>query len=570
MSKEILKELHEIKQSFTEDQKKAYSHAMMGENLFISGGPGTGKSFLTRALIKGMECVGKSILIMAPTGIAAINVHGTTIHRALGIGRGEIIKENSLSIRAKKCPLLDQADVVIIDEISMVRRDLFEFVAKCIHASEKRTGKRLQLILVGDFFQLPPVMLPESKELLERYYGAPVGRGYCFTSKEWSTFCFTTVVLTETVRQKDSEFIAALNKLRVGDMSCLAYLNTLPEEDARFPYLVSMNEQAEKINNEKVKELGKRYTCGPHVFEMESEGTVKPSDLIVPEKISLYPGARVMMVINDPAGKYQNGSCGTVAAIYKGGYIEVNFDNGRKKVRIEPYTWKVTRSVVTEGGSITQEECGSYTQIPLKLAYAITIHKSQGQTYDAVNIDPNCWEAAQLYVALSRVRTPTGVHLMKRIRPSAVIVDQSVVRFYKGLGSTDDCHQEEMEPVMALEETKEPEGNSSDGKIDNRPVMDKEEKKPRVGRPSPFTEGTKRIRVGADSADYIQEICKKQAVEGGKIRLLPDELDICISDAIEGGIDFSTITFMAVPLELEGKFRREIKNYEKKIDNRSK
>lgn len=564
MSEEVLKELEGIRQTFTESQKEAYELAMKGWNLFLTGGPGTGKSFLTKALIKGFESMGKSVLVMAPTGIAAVNIGGTTIHRALGLKRGEIIKEGSSGIRGKKCPLLDSADVVIIDEISMVRRDLFEYVSKCIYSTYRRLNKKIQLIVVGDFFQLPPVMTPESKELLERYYKPPIGRAYCFTSGEWAFADFKPIELKEYVRQKDKEFITALNQLRLGDRICIKYLNSLPGMDDRFPYLVSTNNQAEMINKRKIEELRQRYNQGPHIFEMECEGKVKDSDLVVPREIGLYPGARIMTVINDPMGRYQNGSCGTVANIYTNGYVDVHLDNGKRNVRIKPYTWKVSQSVVDDDGKIEQEECGSYTQIPLKLAYAITIHKSQGQTYDAVNIDPDCWEAAQLYVALSRVKTPQGVHLMRPINRSAVIVDRSVVDFYKDLSYRTTAEIEEAEPEVL--QVKEPEVMEVKKETKEKDVSNKKEKQSRVGRPSVFEGKTKVIRIEAESADYIQSICKKKATEGGKIRWLPEDLDICVSDALSNNVDFSKVTFMMVPLELEGQFRREIKKYEKRSD----
>lgn len=560
-----LKELDEMRNSFTESQKRAYSMAMMGESLFLTGGPGTGKSFLTRALITMFEAAGKSVLILAPTGIAAVNIGGTTIHRGLGLKSAEVITEGKkgLEIRARKCPLLDKADVVFVDEISMARRDLFEMLVKCIRLSERCTGKHMQVILVGDFLQLPPVIVKESKELLERYYGSSVGRGYCFHSKEWEELDLTEVALTEPVRQKDPEFINALNQLRAGDAACLSYFNSLSGEDTSLSYLVTTNPEADEINRRKIEELGTRLKCQPKRYQMYVEGKVRKSDMSVPESIELYPGARVMMTVNHPVGRYQNGSCGVVTGFGSSGdvpFVNVCLDGVKKDIRVEPVTWKVTKAVIDEEGKIAQEECGSYTQFPMKLAYAITIHKSQGATFDAVNIDTRCWEASQLYVALSRVRSPKGIHLMEKIKPSSIIVDKSVVNFYKRINGEDIIPQKE-ETIEGIDDTeiKIACDKKDVGQKTNK--GDTVSKKRAVGRPTPFAEGTKRIRVGADSADYIQDICKRQALEGGKIRLIPDELDICITDALKQGINLDDVTFMAIPLEMEGIIRRELKKY---------
>lgn len=193
---------------FTSDQSKAFDLALGGENLFITGGAGTGKTFLLQKVIQTLARLGKQVVICAPTGTAAIKVGGVTINRVFSLLAGPCINEKSMSLTVHCPATIKKADVVIIDEVSMCRMDMMDSIQKSIEKAEKQTKRHIQVIVVGDFFQLPPVINEDRGErtLLEKYYKRPIGRGYAFTGDGWNKFGFTSVVLTQIVRQKDREF----------------------------------------------------------------------------------------------------------------------------------------------------------------------------------------------------------------------------------------------------------------------------------------------------------------------------------------------------------------------------
>lgn len=414
---------------FTNDQEKAYELALSGENLFITGGAGTGKTFLLQEIIKAFAGR-KKMIVCAPTGTAALKCGGVTIHRAFGFRAGPCItKDMELQTR---CPQhIRRADVIIVDEISMCRLDMFDAVAASIQKAEKEEGKHIQVIVCGDFFQLPPVINTASGDdvILNRYYGKFIERGYAFLGENWTRMHFRPAILTEIVRQKDTGFAGELNKARFGDSSSLSYFveNSAKEEIDNAIILCGTNDTAREINERKIRELQGQEI----IFDAAIKGTVNNSDMAVDQRIRLKKGTRVMITINDAGGKYVNGSMGVITRISAGNAVRVLLDSG-KEVTIGKNVWDIKRYTM-RGKRIVQETIGTYTQLPLKPAYAVTIHKSQGATFDKMNLIPRCWDPGQLYVALSRVRDISGLYIDGALEPSILKVDSDVLSFYESI-----------------------------------------------------------------------------------------------------------------------------------------
>lgn len=419
--------------NFTQDQQKAYDLALEGKNLFITGGAGTGKTFLLQQLIQEFTRRNKRLVVCAPTGTAAIKCGGVTINRVFGLMAGPCIDEKTMKLIVHCPETIERADVVIIDEISMCRMDMFDAVQSAIETAERRSGKMIQVIVVGDFFQLPPVISDRYGErtLLERFYKRGVGRGYAFSGNGWGKCNFLPVVLSQIVRQKNPEFARQLNKARIGDAGSISYFNECANkeilEDAI--YVCGRNATADEKNKAELAKIDQTE----YDFDARIVGDVKKSDMVVPETITLKRGARVMLVVNNKEEGYWNGSTGTVYGFPGKGAVIVQLDS-KKLVRIEPNKWDITRYVV-KGEDIVQETIGTFEQLPLKLAYAITIHKSQGATYDRMNLEPNSWDPGQLYVALSRVRDISGMHLQNRVIPRFLQADRVVLDFYNSFTS---------------------------------------------------------------------------------------------------------------------------------------
>lgn len=409
------------------EQQQAFDVLMTGKNVFLSGEAGTGKSTVLNKFRKEVSKLGKKVVVVAPTGIAAINVSGSTIHRTFKAPANPLL-ENPRSIP----PDLYEADVFIIEEVSMCRVDLFDWMSYCIFSiakKKKESGKPLiQVVTCGDFFQLPPVILPKERSVLETKY-PNIGKGFAFQSIYWDKYCFQHICLTQVIRQKDIDFVNVLNQARVGDMSCLYYLES-ESKDSEISdaiYLSGRNSEVSEINNRKLCEIHEET----YVFHSNVTGDVKFSDKVTEDVLYLKKGARVMTLINDSDDMYRNGSFGTVvkcSSMYDKQRVVVKIDNG-PEVAIEPFTWEIADYSVISG-KFERVVVGTFTQIPLKLAYAVTIHKSQGQTYDKVNLNPECWDVGQLYVALSRVRSIEGLYLTKRIEPRFLTASDMVKLFY--------------------------------------------------------------------------------------------------------------------------------------------
>ena len=434
----------------TRSQRAALSKMRAGDNVLVMGNAGCGKSTLVDFFIRECMDEGKQVLACAPTGIAALNLPGgATIHRAFNLRFRPVYPSD---YRQEPPEQLRAADVVVIDEVSMLRIDLFETVAKLISRAETDEERPIQVIAIGDFFQLAPVVRDADRNLLKTQY--PTFReGFCFESTYWDVLDWRPCILTEVVRQADPDFVAALDKARVADPSCIAYFNERANKKlaASEPIaLVPTNAKADNIN--KLRILRER-PAKKTKFCAVVDGDVSKSDRPTDDELELGVGVRVMAVVNDANDRYQNGSLGVVTDVHKTSfaladhgqsgsadgqsYVTVRFDSG-VTCDVYAHQWDIIRPTATydehqRKNVIEDTVDGSFTQIPLRVAYAITIHKSQGQTYDACKVDPAVFSNGQLYVALSRVRSIDGLSLSKRIDPKELMASEEVLAFYRDM-----------------------------------------------------------------------------------------------------------------------------------------
>ena len=406
----------------TEGQENALSAMLMGENVFLTGDAGTGKSFVLGEFLRKVHRK-KQVIACAPTGIAALRLkNGSTIHRAF---RVPFLQAYDYMKHSHPTEEILNADVIIIDEISMCRVDLFDYIAEIIFEAEEQSHKRKQLIVVGDFFQLPPVLRREEREVLSYKY-PNIQAGFCFAGKNWRKFHFKPFVLTEIVRQEEDKYVEMLERARRGDRSCLDYFNdqVTDQLDDDAICLVPTNAKANAINSAKLNAL----VGEPKIFHARTKGTINASDKAADDALVLKEGARVIALCNN--FDYKNGQIGTIKEIADGA-VRVRWDNGRKST-IEAYDWNIMRPE-WDGEVIKHEIVGTFSQIPLRLAYAITIHKSQGQTYRRTCVDPACFDIGQLYVALSRCESIEGLSLMRPAYPGALRSSPEVLDFYESL-----------------------------------------------------------------------------------------------------------------------------------------
>lgn len=439
-------------------QRKAFDLMCSGTNVFLSGEAGTGKSYVLNRFTEFASQANKNVVVCAPTGIAAIDVGGSTVHRVFNAPL-DPIPENK--VPKKFNDVILQADVIIFEEISMMCIDLFSWVCKYILGAEKESKRHKQVIVVGDFFQLPPVIDDNKRELIDIK-----GHGFPFMSPMWDKMNFTPVILNEVVRQNEKEFVSNLNKVRIGDASAINWLNThaSPEENDGV-YLCATKKRATDINEQKLAELDTERFTFSAIIDGELKDNEKPTD----DELTLCVGAKVMLLVNDPNDAYQNGTIGVIKEIIIGAdaekneedilVIDIDDDRGKRTVNISRHIWKAydyqvqvqeipdIQTTKNEDGSsvettitrykktIERTERGSFEQFPVKLAYAITIHKAQGKTFNKVNLYPYCFEAGQLYVALSRVTNIKGLHLMHNISYKSLQSCAEVVDFYNSLSS---------------------------------------------------------------------------------------------------------------------------------------
>jgi ATP-dependent DNA helicase PIF1 len=402
-------------------------------HVFITGKAGTGKSTL---LSYFRTTTRKNVVILAPTGVAALNVQGETIHSFFRFKPDitpEKIKKPSKATQA----FFRKVDAIIIDEISMVRADLLDCVDVAMRLN---TGKKnepfggIKLIFIGDLYQLPPVVTGEEENLFKGVYESP----YFFSARVFGELDLELIELDKIYRQSDDRFIRILNAIRHNrlDPETFAALNS--RVGAKFPdtngglevCLVPTNRQAQELNGARLRALAKE---APQ-FTAEIEGKIERGSYPADEALSLAPGAQVMFLNNDSGARWVNGTMGQVIDISFAGIdpvIFVRLENGGT-VEVGRHSWDVFHYRWNEEAqAVDTETIGAFRQYPLRLAWAVTIHKSQGKTFDRVMIDMGrgAFAHGQTYVALSRARALEGIVLKKPIYRSDLLTDTRVAVF---------------------------------------------------------------------------------------------------------------------------------------------
>ena len=407
------------------------------KSVFITGKAGTGKSTL---LDYFRNITRKKTIVLAPTGVAALNVRGETIHSFFKF-KPNISPQKIKPVSAKRKRLYQAVETLIIDEVSMVRADLLD----CVDAFLRRNGKHraapfggVQMVFIGDLYQLPPVVAAAEKELFTAQYESP----YFFSASALRDLPLEFIELEKIYRQKDEHFIELLNAIRNNSVTAahLERLNTRaavlpPRHQSGFTvHLTTTNKAAEEINQKHLQ-----YVKGKvHAYGAEIEGDFDTFSYPTLSDLRIGIGAQVMTLNNDSAGRWVNGSIGEVTGIDKkapqADRILVKFPDGRTE-EVTPFAWEMFHSTYNEHArAIETETVGTFTQYPLKLAWALTIHKSQGKTFDRVVIDmgPAAFAGGQTYVALSRCTSFEGVYLKRPILKHHVFVDRRVSAFLTG------------------------------------------------------------------------------------------------------------------------------------------
>ncbi len=406
-----------------------------GTSIFLTGKAGTGKTTFLKAI---KERSAKRMIVVAPTGVAAINAGGVTIHSFFQLPFTPFIPGMAIKDRfdfgKEKRRIIRTLDMVVIDEISMVRSDLLDAVDSVLRRYRDRTQPfgGVQLLMIGDLQQLTPVVTPQDEEMLRPYYDTP----YFFGSKALQQISYVTIQLTHVYRQQDQAFIDILNHIRDGRPTAgdMERLNArcrpvfFPKAEEGYIRLTTHNRLADSFNETELQKLkGRRYTYRAEIKDTFPEYSY-PADV----NLELKVGAQVMFIKNDGSGRhlYYNGRIGHVTALDEKG-IEVKCPGDEEPIKVEPQEWENTKYAINERTKTIEPQVqGVFRQYPLRLAWAITIHKSQGLTFDRAIIDAGLsFASGQVYVALSRCKSLEGLVLASPISAGNVINDRRVAEY---------------------------------------------------------------------------------------------------------------------------------------------
>jgi len=397
-------------------------------NLFLTGRAGTGKTTMLRKFLAG---AGEKVIVLAPTGVAAMNAGGQTIHSFFKFPP-RLIEPTDIK-RLRSTRLVKAIDTMIIDEISMVRSDMLDAIDKSLklNRASKRPFGGVRMILSGDLHQLPPVVSGQEAPILRERYGG----SYFFNAPAFKDAEFSLLALKHVFRQAEPRFLALLGALRTGRVTPndeavlrgLVSTRSAVEASETHVVLTPNNANAYRINQARLEGLNTRSQR----FEADVQGQFDEKAYPTEADLELKEGARVMLIKNDPEGRWVNGTLATVAG-FSGTRVMVEIED--HVYEIEPTAWEKYRyELDPETKKVKREVVGTFKQMPLRLAYAVTIHKAQGLTLDKVFIDfdSGMFAHGQAYVAFSRARSLEGLSISRELRPRDLVLDREAFAFGK-------------------------------------------------------------------------------------------------------------------------------------------
>lgn len=410
-------------------------------SLFLTGKAGTGKTTFLREVVRYTK---KKCIVLAPTGIAAVNAGAMTIHSFFQFGLGPFVQgviepKSDFRINKSKLELIRHLQLLIIDEVSMVRADLMDHIdveLRRIRRNSKPFGG-VQLLMIGDLQQLPPIAHGGEDELLRQYYKTL----YFFSSAALKSMKYSCIELKNVYRQTDRHFIDILNHARnctltsqdISDLNARYIPGFSPKPEDGYIRLMTHNRQVDYVNETEMEKLDSK----PYTFEAAVTGTFPEESYPTADSLTLKKGAQVMFIKNDPERRFINGTLGEVKSIDKNS-IAVRLTESGTVIDVEPMEWQNIRYQFDEKSKeISSKQIGRFKQYPLKAAWAITVHKSQGLTFDKAIIDVHAaFSPGQAYVALSRCRTLDGLVLSSPVSASVFMRDNAVDAYMNYISRT--------------------------------------------------------------------------------------------------------------------------------------